>query len=319
MAEIYSDLPSPSIIPQIPKNHLINRIYSGEKIYGMRNGQFPLYGYQRRSVAAMIQKETHPVDIMDPLFIPITGIDGKVFYMQPSSMEILKECPVVQQNRGGVLCEEMGICRSCVLWSTLMSATLGTGKTVMILALVLATLDQLPSPEESVLDTRPLLTPLAFRYFPSADFVAARKRSSTRKTKNYTHETKVPSLVELLMHHINVSSGALRKRRLLEVMEDTHPHLLHHLRQNTPFYHHYDIDLDINRRSERKQSNPGPRQMLLTSATLMVVPRGLVSQWDSQIMKHCHSVLRVLVIKKQAIPDAKTLASDFDVSHLSSS
>ena len=114
MAEIYSDLPSPSIIPQIPKNHLINRIYSGEKIYGMRNGQFPLYGYQRRSVAAMIQKETHPVDIMDPLFIPITGIDGKVFYLQPSSMEILKECPVVQQNRGGVLCEEMGICRSCV-------------------------------------------------------------------------------------------------------------------------------------------------------------------------------------------------------------
>ena len=117
MAEIYGDLPSPSIISEIPNDHIINRIYSGENIFGMRNEQFPLYSYQRRSVAAMIQKETYPVDIMDPLFIPITGIDGKVFYMQPSSMEILKECPVVQQNRGGVLCEEMGMRRSCLLRS----------------------------------------------------------------------------------------------------------------------------------------------------------------------------------------------------------
>ena len=191
----------------------------------------------------------------------------------------------------------------------------------MILALVLATLDQLPSPEESVLDTRPLLTLLALKVFPSADFVGARKRSSTRQTKDHSRGTKVPSLTELLLHHINVSSGALRKRRLLERMEDTHPHLLLYLRKNTPFYHHYDLDLDldINRRSERKQFNPGPRQMLLTSATLMVVPRGLVAQWDSQIMKHCYAVLRVLVIKKQAIPDAKKLASDYDVSHLYSS
>lgn len=113
MAEIYGDLPSPSILSGIPKSNLIHRIYSGEEIYGMRSEQFQLYGYQRRSVAAMIQKETHPVDIMDPLFIPITGIDGKTFYMQPSSMEILQEPPVVQQNRGGVLCEEMGMCCLC--------------------------------------------------------------------------------------------------------------------------------------------------------------------------------------------------------------
>lgn len=184
----------------------------------------------------------------------------------------------------------------------------------MILALILSTLDQMPSPEDSVLDTRPILTPLAFRHFLSAEFAEARMRSSRRKTKNVLQSNKVPSLVELLLHRINVSPGALRNRRLLDDMEDTHPHLLHYLRQNAPFYHHYDMDLDIGRRPGRKQSNPGPRQMLLTSATLMVVPRGLVSQWDNQISKHCHSVLRVLVIKKQAIPDAKTLASDYDVS-----
>lgn len=76
-----------------------------DAIEGMRSD---LYTYQRRSVAAMIQKETCPVDIPDPLFIPIIGIDGREFYMQPATMEILQERPMVQQNRGGVLCEELG-------------------------------------------------------------------------------------------------------------------------------------------------------------------------------------------------------------------
>lgn len=56
----------------------------------------------------MIQKETCPAYIPDPLFISILGIDGREFYMQPSTMEILQERPMVQQNRGGVLCEELG-------------------------------------------------------------------------------------------------------------------------------------------------------------------------------------------------------------------
>lgn len=78
---------------------------AGEEIEGLRSS---LYTYQRRSVAAMIQKETRPADIPDPLFIPIVGINGREFYMQPSTMEILQERPMVQQNRGGVLCEELG-------------------------------------------------------------------------------------------------------------------------------------------------------------------------------------------------------------------
>jgi hypothetical protein len=74
-------------------------------IEGMRS---ELYPYQRRSVAAMIQKETQPVDIPDPLFVPIVGIDGSEFSLQPATTEILQERPMVQQNRGGVLCEELG-------------------------------------------------------------------------------------------------------------------------------------------------------------------------------------------------------------------
>jgi hypothetical protein len=58
----------------------------------------------------------------------------------------------------------------------------------------------------------------------------------------------------------------------------------------------------------------------LTTASLIVVPPNLVAQWDSEILKHCHSGLRVLVLKsKTKLPQAKALASDYDIvlmSHL---
>jgi hypothetical protein len=105
MAEIYSDLPSPYIRPDHTAFSLIHDVLSGGEIYGMRSTLFP---YQRRSVAAMIQKETQPIDIPDPLFVSIVGIDGSEFHLQPATMEILQERPMVQQNRGGILCEELG-------------------------------------------------------------------------------------------------------------------------------------------------------------------------------------------------------------------
>jgi hypothetical protein len=67
-----------------------------------------LRNYQRQSVAAMVQKETSPPTIADPLVIPIVGMNGQEFYLQPATMEILRERATVTQNRGGILCEEMG-------------------------------------------------------------------------------------------------------------------------------------------------------------------------------------------------------------------
>lgn len=86
-------------------SEIAHRLLEGEEVDGLRSS---LYTYQRRTVVAMIQKETCPSDIPDPLFISIVGIDGREFYLQPSTMEILQERPIVQQNRGGVLCEELG-------------------------------------------------------------------------------------------------------------------------------------------------------------------------------------------------------------------
>jgi hypothetical protein len=59
-------------------------------------------------VAALLNKEISTLPVLDPLFIPITGRDGKIFYLQPAQMEILQDQPRVAANRGGILCEELG-------------------------------------------------------------------------------------------------------------------------------------------------------------------------------------------------------------------
>jgi hypothetical protein len=72
---------------------------------GMRTS---LHRYQRRSVARMVQQELDPGACPDPLYIPIQGLDGRAFYLQPATMEVLCDQPMMSQVRGGILCEELG-------------------------------------------------------------------------------------------------------------------------------------------------------------------------------------------------------------------
>jgi hypothetical protein len=118
MAEIYSDLSSPEVtIPSDPQlGHIARSILSDEGPHGLLS---ELYPYQRRSVLAMLQRELpkrrvglyendHFVDIADPLYISIVGVNEQEYYLQPAKMTILRERPKVTATRGGILCEELG-------------------------------------------------------------------------------------------------------------------------------------------------------------------------------------------------------------------
>lgn len=107
MAEIYSDLPSPVLGPVTNENaRLAHRIASGDAIWGLRT---ILYGYQRHSVAVMLHKESSTSPVLDPLYIPISCMAGTRFYIQPSTMTVLQECPTFSPSRAGILCEELGM------------------------------------------------------------------------------------------------------------------------------------------------------------------------------------------------------------------
>jgi hypothetical protein len=273
----------------------------------------------------MLQRELDNRDVPDPLFIPLSTVDKKMFFLQPGTMEVLQERPMTAPCRGGILCEELGAIEFYFFCDVSAHHYYqGTGKTLIILSLIAATKNQLSTPEESVVDDRPVMTPLSFRHFPSAEFATSRKKFFRGNHLHNSHEiSRVPSLVELMLHRSRTTpycnilkppSGTQYCR--LTKSEDkvnTLP-LGEILRQNAPFYHHYHGDPSIRERSPRNRCDRGPKVMYLTSASLVIVPSNLLSQWDREIMKHCSTPLRVLMLRtKTQVPSVRSLATDFDV------
>jgi SNF2-related domain len=262
----------------------------------------PLYAYQRRTVARMLQQELDPGVAPDPLYIPIHGVQlegcNRVFYLQPSTMEILSECPLRAQAKGGILCEEMG-----------------TGKTCIVLALIMATKHQLSSPEEPLWDEpdRPILTPLALRHFLTRQFENARQ-----VVRINDRPSNIPSLVEMLTHFIRASPDLIKPSGFDNSLKDCLPdHLWESIAENHPFYHVFER-LPASLSSRRRYLDRGPRKVYLTSATLIIVPRAILEQWNSEINKHCEAgSIRHISLdigpKARPMPSAPILASMYDV------
>lgn len=192
----------------------------------------------------------------------------------------------------------------------------------MMLSLIVATRKQISSPEPSIVDDRPVMTPLAFRHFPGSEFALARKRMFAGR-KNTTEETRVPSLVELMLHRARtnpyceidqtVSNNRYHRNLEMEEKVNTLP-LGKMLRRNVPFYHHYLGEPSNRERAQRNKVDQRPKVIYLTSATLVVVPPNLLSQWDREITKHCELPLRVLILRtKTVMPTARRLATNYDV------
>ncbi|KAI0647582.1 P-loop containing nucleoside triphosphate hydrolase protein [Trametes meyenii] len=285
LLDIYNTLPSPSAEP-----------LEGD-IPGLRTN---LYRYQRRSVATMIARETSGGSVEHPLYVPIKGVDGKVFFMQPATMEILSNRPRVSAVPGGILCEE-----------------LGTGKTIMILSLILATLDHIASPEEGIYEERTPLTPIALRHFQTASVNSERAKLKKPKTPD---NHRFPSLVDIILHKCRVDPAGIPLRDPDERERLENLGLWEPLRANAPFYLHSETPPETTGRRARQQTTSGPRVMYLTSATLVIVPDNLRRQWANEILKHCTDLLHVLLVDdKHPIPDAPLLATDYDIVLMSQS
>jgi hypothetical protein len=189
----------------------------------------------------------------------------------------------------------------------------------MVLALVLATIDQLSKPEESIHDSRPVMTPIAFRHFPYPQFEAARKRLPRRSPRTQArNDNSFPRLLEIMLHYIRTSPDGLQLRQNMEWLQNRGLQSLIDL--NAPFYLQGEEPMTLPR-PRRNRTKLGFRKMFLTSATLIVVPPNLLAQWNSEILKHCHGpdesddALRFLVVNpKDELPPASLLASNYDVS-----
>ncbi|KAJ7772943.1 SNF2 family N-terminal domain-containing protein [Mycena maculata] len=305
LSEIYETLPSPQLQVTPASTPVTERLLDVSDDLSTLGLRSTLRKYQRRSVAAMVQEEMDLHDDPDPLFVPVVGLTYTTMWLQPGTMELLLERPRVAPCRGGILCEE-----------------LGTGKTVIILALVMSTLRHISEPAPSILDTRPVLTPLAFRHFPSTEFGMARTRN---KGKFYPNTSpRVPRLAELLLHRMAtkpltfIPECSAEYHASLQKEVDDLDHYTGPRKDNIPFYIDYQGEPKDNERTDKRpnsrQAKQGPRLLYLTSATIIVVPTNLLMQWETACSVHCDDSLRVCVLREQqAMPPARELASHYDI------
>jgi hypothetical protein len=233
---IFNTLPSPDPQPECIKDRFARDAVE-DLLDGFIGGmQTTLYPYQLRTAAMMLQRESAPEIHLDPRFEERKGIDGSVYYFAPRLLLFYRHPQKYEQNRGGILAETMGL-----------------GKTIMCLAVILATKNHLPK------------VPPHYQARPRAG-------------------EGVPKLMEMALWTAGrnglPTKSYLERLRLREGFEYTN--IKKHAEANPP---QYFVPRPAPRKVRRMQTPPS-KLMTVCSGTIVVVPRNLVSQWRSEIQKH---------------------------------
>ncbi|QPC75470.1 hypothetical protein HYE68_006222 [Fusarium pseudograminearum] len=262
LLQLFNNIPSPA-----PEIDFVENLYDRSVIRNLLNGTIvglnsELYPYQRRSAALMLQKEVQPEQILDPRLLQIQDQEGGSWYFDPVSSTILKDPRYYDGVCGGILAEEMG-----------------AGKTIICLALILATRD-LPAqpPEHLRVGDRPIRKGLA----SLADMAASCATRHSVPWKPWFGLLKAQSGHEYT--------------RCIQVLE-----------QNPG---HYFVLPPKTRRTARRSAGTvelSKKQVYLSNGSIVVVPSNLLAQWKQEIKKHTED-LRVLVMEgHDHLPPPKVL------------
>ncbi|CAI6265885.1 unnamed protein product [Periconia digitata] len=258
---LFNQLPSPNPQPHVIKNRFARNAVellldfaessslSSEEdgFYGLEGLQTKLYPYQARSASLMIQREASPQLQLDPRLEIRRSPTGEEYYFGARDGSFLHEPKFYETNRGGILAETMGL-----------------GKTIMCLSVILATRGHLPQ------------IPPIYRPPP-------RVRNG------------VGSLIDMAASTLGRNSiparDVLEREEIDRDLDLTG--LKDALQRNLT---HYEIPPDMPRMN-RNTTIPPPRQLFPCSCTIVVVPRNLLHQWQSEIRKHISKdSLKILVV-----------------------
>lgn len=264
---IFNTLPSPTSCPvyvSCPASQdAIQSVCEAPTQPGLKRR---LYPYQRRTVTTMIRREVEPARALDPRLEPLKGPTGIVFYFDRQTGILLRDRREYDEVRGGILGESMGL-----------------GKTLMCLALVVATKGHWPQiPPEYSLGLQPIRPETASLMQMAAAAI---------------------SCVQIPWRTIfqNLSKAGEDHQNCLDALEDNASS--------------YVIPPSVARRSRRPSVIPKGETIHLCTATLIIVPENLLSQWASEIALHveeqCLNILFLDSIAEVSIPSAdKLLQSD---------
>lgn len=171
---------------------------------------------------------------------------------------------------------------------------MGTGKTLMCLALILSTIHQPTQPPPHELNISPIVTQEMLDTYPYPDIQTIRDQSSQEAIEG---DLKLPSLSQLCGNLL-----ACRDQSTGQAFSLLDNRLSTSIRQDT-FYLQYPPDTSWMRNARAATVRRTAEKVYLGNTTLVIVPPILVDQWEQEIDKHIeHGALRVLRVGAEDLP-----------------
>lgn len=260
LLQMFNNIPSPSPNPSdIRDPDAQNGMYSllESKVEGLKMYMYP---YQRRSAALMLQKELQPGMVLDPRLLHVRDQLGNGWYMDAVAGTVLLEPRHYHGTSGGILAEEMG-----------------AGKTIICLALILASKGITSSAPELYGIGDP---PIRQRLGSLADMAASTANRNAVALKPY--------------FDAYASEMGYNFPNCPKVLE------------RNPGYYFVPAN-----QSPRRGSRSGmglhlsPQKIYLSAISLVVVPNNLVIQWRLEIRKHTDGLKTLVLVKNDAVPEAE--------------
>jgi hypothetical protein len=261
LLQLFNTIPSPC-----PDLNSVIEPYTQDAMYNLMESKVPglkteLHHYQRRSAALMLQKEAQPGQILDPRLLHLKDTRGSPWYMDPVTGTVLLGPRYYDAVSGGILAEEMG-----------------SGKTVICLALMLATMHLPTNPPDFWKAGEP---PVRNRIASLADMAASCATRHAVPWRSHFEAWKAQHGYEFT--HCN------------DVLSRNPGHYF--LPSKEP--------IRIGRRTI--SCLEPPKKVYLSSASIVIVPNNLLAQWKQEIQKHTEG-LKVLVLgKRDEIPSRDDL------------
>ncbi|ROT37333.1 hypothetical protein SODALDRAFT_324956 [Sodiomyces alkalinus F11] len=241
LLEMFNNIPSPDpfaerlLVPlyEAPLNNLLQ-----SEVAGLNT---TLYPYQRRSAAVMLMREVQSAQDIDPRLVRVKDqADHDWFYDAPAGV-VLKEPRYYDRVRGGILAEQMG-----------------SGKTLICLALILATRSLSAEPPA----LRSPVVPATRGVRSLVDMAAACATSNGAPWKWYfgAHDKQQDVAYENCLKAIERNPGAYT----MPSPDTKRP----------------------GRVASRQVTTDAPKPIFIGHGSVVVVPNNLMRQWEAEIRKH---------------------------------
>jgi hypothetical protein len=225
-----------------------------------------LYTYQRRSAALMLQREAQPERVLDPRLTKVLDQNDNPWYYDEVNGIGLIEPRHYDGACGGILAEEMG-----------------SGKTLICLALILATRHQ------------------------------SSKIPDTHGGSRVVNRTKIRPLVDMIASCITMNAIPWKPWFGLDTKSEDaieYTKCIEAIQRNPG---HYLLTQPQQEKKTRQMSTqPAPTKIYLGHGSLVIVPPNLVQQWREEISKHTTGLKVLVCTKKKELPPVKELL-EYDI------